>query len=330
MSGRATGSEMRARSFSAAGQDLRLFLIAGEHSGDALGGKLMAALNERRRGRIRYVGVGGEAMAAHGLVSQFAIDELAVMGPGAIARRLPRLLRRLRNTAAAAIVAEPDALVIIDSPEFTHRVARRVRRRRPEIPIIDYVAPSVWAWRPGRAGRMHGYIDHVLALLPFEPDAYRRLGGPPCSYVGHPLLERQAWIAALDAAPLARRLGLRADVPVVLLLPGSRTSEVARLMPPFSAALRPMITAPSVVLANLVLGERAFPELLQEDCTPDNLARALGALLEEGPQRAGQLAALAQIPARLQLPGGTPSGAASEIVLHYAEHGRGWPRPELS
>jgi lipid-A-disaccharide synthase len=415
MIGRAVGP-MRERAFSAKGQDLRLFMIAGEHSGDALGGKLMAALNERRRGRIRYVGVGGEAMAAHGLVSQFAIDELAVMGPGAILGRLPLLLRRLQTTAASAIIADPDALVIIDSPEFTHRVARRVRRRRPEIPIIDYVAPSVWAWRPGRAGKMHRYIDHVLALLPFEPDAYRRLGGPPCTYVGHPLIERLAWITALDTQPLARRLGLRAGLPVVVLLPGSRPSEVARLMQPFCAALRTlsqqgcafeiviplvptvrgmieerlkelprhahlivgeedkfrafklaraalaasgtvtlelalagtpmvvgykvgaltaaalrlMIATPSVVLANLVVGERVVPELLQENCTPDNLANALGELMQDGPQRAAQLAALAGVPARLSLPHGTPSAAASEIVLHYAERGRGWPRPELA
>jgi lipid-A-disaccharide synthase len=415
MIGQAAGP-MRERTFSAKGQDLRLFMIAGEHSGDALGGKLMAALNERRRGRIRYVGVGGEAMAAHGLVSQFAIDELAVMGPGAILRRLPLLLRRLQTTAASALIADPDALVIIDSPEFTHRIARRVRRRRPEIPIIDYVAPSVWAWRPGRAGKMHRYIDHVLALLPFEPDAYRRLGGPPCTYVGHPLIERLAWITALDTEPLARRLGLHAGLPVVVLLPGSRPSEVGRLMQPFcealrtlssqgsafefvipavpavrgmieerlkelprqphvivgeedkfrafklaraalaasgtvtlelalagtpmvvgykvgaltAAALRLMIAAPSVVLANLVVGERVVPELLQEDCTADKLANALGELMHDGPRRAGQLTALAGVPARLRLAHGTPSAQASEIVLHYAEHGRGWPRPELA
>src|SRR5262249_9431314 len=233
----AQGRSARVRAFAAEGQDLRLFLVAGEHSGDALGAKLIAALNERRRGRIRYVGVGGEAMAANGLISQSAIEDVAVMGRGAILGRLPVILRRIHSTAAAVVAADPDALVIIDSPEFTHRIARRVRRRRPEIPIIDYVSPSVWAWRSGRARRMQAYIDHVLALLPFEVDALRRLGGPPCTYVGHPLIERLAWIGALDAAPQARRLALAADAPVLVVLPGSRASEVERLAEPFGEAL---------------------------------------------------------------------------------------------
>src|SRR6185436_10963133 len=134
--------------------------------------------------------------------------EVAVMGVGAILARLPTLLARVYGTAAAAVAAEPDALVIIDSPEFTHPIAKRVRRRSPEIPIIDYVSPSVWAWRPGRARKMRGYVDHVLALLPFEPDAHARLGGPPCTYVGHPLIERADWLNNLDTEPLRQRLGL--------------------------------------------------------------------------------------------------------------------------
>src|SRR5262245_22011353 len=137
-----SGEEVRQTTYSADGRDLRLFLVAGEHSGDALGAKLMAALNEARRGPIRYGGAGGAHMAKHGLVSQFSIEDVAVMGPGAILSRLPRILARIHATTAAALVAEPDALVIIDSPEFTHPIARRVRRRNPEIPIIDYVSPS--------------------------------------------------------------------------------------------------------------------------------------------------------------------------------------------
>jgi len=403
------------RSYSAEGQDLRLFVIAGEPSGDALGAKLMAALNERRRGRVRYVGVGGAQMAQQGLVSQFPMEEVAVMGLGAIVARLPTLVGHVYRTAAAAVAAEPDALVIIDSPEFTHPIARRVRRRRPEIPIIDYVSPSVWAWRSGRARAMRNYVDHVLALLPFEPEAHHRLGGPPCTYVGHPLIERLSWIAGLDTEPLARRLALPSDTSLLLVLPGSRPSEVARLMQPFgealtrliergrkfevvipvmtsvrglieqhlpawpkqpvllsgeedkfrafklaraalassgtvtlelaltgtpmvvayklgaltAAAVRPLIAAPSAVLANLVLDERAFPELIQEYCTPVNLASALAPILDEGPARQRQLAALARIPARLRLPSGTPSDAAADVVLHYAEVGRGWPHPDL-
>jgi lipid-A-disaccharide synthase len=352
-------------------------------------------------------------MAQEGLVSQFPMEEVAVMGPAAIARRLPVILRRIYGTAAAAVAADPDALVIIDSPEFTHPIARRVRRRRPEIPIIDYVSPSVWAWRPGRAARMRRYVDHVLALLPFEPDAHQRLGGPPCTYVGHPLVERLSWIESLDPAPLAARLGLSPGTPLIVVLPGSRSSEVRHLMEPFGQALklligqgrkfdvampvvdsvrglieehlprwpkqplllsgeedkfrafklaraalaasgtvtlelavagtpmvvaykvdrvahpvlRLLIKAPTAVLPNLVLGERAFPELLQGDCTAPKLAGALAALLDDGPARDRQRAALARVPERLLLPEGTPSDAAAGVVLWYAENGRGWPHP---
>ena len=131
-------------------------------------------------------------MAAAGLESLFPIEELPIIGLASIPRRLAMILRRIRQTAAAIIAARPDVLVIIDSPDFTHRVARRVRAAAPSIPIVDYVSPSVWAWRPGRARKMRAYVDHVLAILPFEPDVHRRLGGPPCTYVGHPLAEEVA------------------------------------------------------------------------------------------------------------------------------------------
>jgi lipid-A-disaccharide synthase len=390
-------------------RDLRLFLVAGEHSGDALGAKLMSVLNARHRGgRIRYLGVGGPLMEQQGLVSQFPMEDVAVMGIGGILARLPTILRRIQSTAASVVAAEPSALVIIDSPEFTHPIARRVRRRAPHVPIIDYVSPSVWAWRPGRARRMRAYIDHVLGLLPFEPAAHERLGGPPCSYVGHPLIERLDWLGALDTGPLARRLGLAGDTPLLVVLPGSRTSEVKRLIGPFgeavaqlaaggrrlevvmpvlesvrglieehlqawprrpvliegeedkfrafklaraalaasgtvtlelavagtpmavaykvdaimAPALRRMIKSPSIVLANLVLGDNAFPEFLQEDCTGSALAGALAPLIDGGPERDAQLAALVQIPGRLRLPQRTPSEAAADIVLRYADRGR--------
>jgi lipid-A-disaccharide synthase len=230
-------SDVQARIVGVEGRDLRLFVVAGEHSGDALGGKLMAGLNAMRPGQVRYLGAGGPLMMAQGLVSQFPLEEVAVMGPGAILARLPTILRHIRATAKAAVTAEPDAVVIIDSPEFTHPIAKRVRRLKPSIPIIDYVSPSVWAWRPGRARRMRPYIDHVLALWPFEPEAHRRLGGPACSFVGHPLIERHPWMSGLDPAPLAQRLGLAGSTPVLVVLPGSRSTEVSRLMQPFGDTL---------------------------------------------------------------------------------------------
>ena len=216
---------------------LKIFVVAGEHSGDALGAKLIAALKAAHAGPIQFSGVGGEEMAHEGFVSLFPIEDVAVMGPMSILPRLPRIVRRVYQTVDAALAAAPDAVVIIDSPEFTHPIAKRIRKRAPHIPIIDYVSPSVWAWRPGRAKRMRRYIDHVLALLPFEPDAHARLGGPPCTYVGHPLIEKLDEIQNADAAALALRLGLVPDAPVVLVLPGSRTSEVERLIDVFGEAV---------------------------------------------------------------------------------------------
>jgi lipid-A-disaccharide synthase len=210
-----------------------IFLIATEASGDRLGANLMKVLRQHLGDAVRFKGVGGESMAREGLVSLFPIEELSIIGVSAVVKQLPKILRLIRSTANAVTEASPDILVIIDSPDFTHRVARRVRARDPSIPIIDYVAPSVWAWRPGRASAMRSYVDHVLALLPFEPDEYRRLGGPPCSYVGHPLTE-QIGVLRPGVEEQNRR---RQAPPVMLVLPGSRRSEIRHHMPVFGEAL---------------------------------------------------------------------------------------------
>jgi lipid-A-disaccharide synthase len=312
-------------------------------------------------------------------------------------------LRRIRETADAIIATRPDVLVLIDSPEFTHRVAKRVRRAVPSIPILDYVSPSVWAWRSGRARVMRGYIDEVLAILPFEPAAHAKLGGPPCVYVGHPLAERLAELRP-KAEEMERR---RSDPPLVLLLPGSRSGEVRRMIDAFGAAIAnvakrfgqldvvlptvpylatlvhgavanwPMtprivvdseekwaafrgaraalaasgtvtlelalagvptvgayrMTAiegfiarrlgvaanlPSVILANLVLGENAVPQFLQEQCTPDRLADALLPLLSDTPQRRSQVEAFARLDAIMEVGGEAPSAKAAKIVLDFA------------
>ena len=209
---------------------VRIFLVAGEHSGDALGAKLMPALQRQHLGPIAFSGVGGEEMSRAGLISVFPIEDVAVMGPVHILPALPRLVRRVYQTVDAALAFAPDCVVIIDSPEFTHPIAKRIRKRAPHIPIIDYVSPSVWAWRPGRARKMRAYVDEILGLLPFEPAAHVRLGGPHCTYVGHPLIERLDEISAADRDGLSQRLGLAPSVPVLLVLPGSRRSEVERLI----------------------------------------------------------------------------------------------------
>ncbi|HEX4768962.1 MAG TPA: lipid-A-disaccharide synthase [Lichenihabitans sp.] len=208
----------------------RIFIVAGEHSGDHLGAGLMRALRDRLPD-VAFEGVGGNEMSRAGLRPLFPMREIAIMGFVPVIRALPRILRRIADTAEAAVRSRPDVMIIIDSPDFTHRVARRVRRRAPAIPIVDYVSPTVWAWRPGRAAAMRAYVDHLLALLPFEPAAHRRLGGPPCTYVGHPLIERLAELRPNPEEAEARRR------PSLLVLPGSRGSEIRRLSAVFGETI---------------------------------------------------------------------------------------------
>ncbi len=369
-------------------------LVAGEASGDELGALLMRALRAARPD-VSFEGVGGDAMAREGLVSLFPLSDIAVMGLVQPLRRLPQLYARIVRAAAAVIDAEPDCLVIIDAPDFTHRVARRVRRARPDIPIIDYVSPTVWAWRPGRARAMRPYVDHLLALLPFEPQAHERLGGPPCTYVGHPLVEYLA-----DLTPDASEQAARdARPPLLLVLPGSRAAEVAHLMAvfgkalaivsrlcgpldvvlpvvphveaeiraqlrswplqprlvgqdekfaafrraraalvasgaatlelalagvpmavaykvsPIEALLKFLVTVDSIVLPNLVLGERFVPEFLQEAATPHALAETLAPLIEGGAAREAQRRGFAHVRERILSAGPRPSERAAALVL---------------
>ena len=217
----------------ASGVARKIFLIATEESGDRLGASLMKVLRQRLGDAVQFEGVGGRSMAREGLESLFPIEQLSIIGLSAVVKQLPTILRLIRQTTAAVVAASPDVLVIIDSPDFTLRVARRVRARDPSIPVVEYVSPSVWAWRSGRARAMRAYVDHVLALLPFEPEAYRRLNGPPCSYVGHPLTE-QIGVLRPNTEEQKRR---DEKPPVLLVLPGSRRSEIRRHMAVFGEAL---------------------------------------------------------------------------------------------
>lgn len=209
-----------------------IFLIAGEPSGDALGARLMAALKRLAGERVRFAGVGGPLMQAEGLSSLFPISDLAVFGVAEVVPRIPKILRRVRQTAAAVRGLAPDAVVSIDSPDFCTRVWRRVRGRG--IPLIHYVAPTVWAWRPGRARKLAALLDHLLVLLPFEPAAFER-AGLSCSFVGHPVTEGGA--GGGDGAAFRARHGIDGAAPLVSVLPGSRTGEIGRLLPPFADAV---------------------------------------------------------------------------------------------
>jgi lipid-A-disaccharide synthase len=382
----------------------KIFLIATEESGDRLGAHLMKVLRQRLGDAVSFEGVGGLAMAKEGLKSLFPIEELSIIGFSAVIKQLPKVLRLIRQTVAAAVLAKPDILIIIDSPDFTHRVARRVRSRDPSIPIVDYVSPSVWAWRPGRARAMRAYVDHVLALLPFEPEEYRRLHGPACSYVGHPLTE-QLGLLRPNAKEQERRNG---TPPVLLVLPGSRRGEIRHHLAVFGEALDllqaqgrelelilptmphllelvregvsswkvvpkivvgesekraafriataalaksgtvtlelalaqiPMVTAyrtgaleasilrraltvTSVILANLVIGENVVPEFLQENCTAEKLAIALGEVLTDSPMRRRQVEAFARIDGIMSTGNQPPSVRAADIVLGMLRRSR--------
>jgi lipid-A-disaccharide synthase len=211
-----------------------IFMIAGEPSGDALGGALIAALRERTGNRIRIAGIGGEHMAQQGLSSLVPLSDLAVAGVTEVLPRAPLILRRVRQTARAIREMRPDAVVTIDSSGFSWRIAQRLRRHGERLPLIHYVAPMVWAWRPGRARRMARWYDHLLALLPFEPPYFEQVG-LDCTYVGHPVIESGAERG--DAARFRATHAIAAEELVLAVLPGSRGGEVRRLLPIFGAAL---------------------------------------------------------------------------------------------
>lgn len=374
-----------------------VFLIAAEESGDRLAAGLIQALRARLGANIGFVGIGGRHMADEGVTSLFPIDELSIIGLVAVAQKLPMILSRIREATDAVIAAKPDVLVIVDSPDFTHRVARRVRARDPSIRIVNYVSPTVWVWRSGRARKMRAYVDRLLSVLPFETDIHRKLGGPPCTYVGHPLMENLDGLRP-NVVELERRVAMP---PVLLLLPGSRGSEINRNMTVFGETLRlltsqgvsfdpvlptvphlldrvrlaaatwpvqpkivvtdedkraafrtaraalaksgtvtlelalanvPMIAVyrvtpieafiarrviqtTSIILPNIILGDNAIPEFLQDDFTPEKLAPALRDVLADTPTRQRQLDAFARLDGIMSTGGKKPSERAAEVVI---------------
>lgn len=377
-------------------------LVCGEPSGDQLGAELMAGLKALAGDSVKIVGVGGAAMSAQGLKSLFPLDDTAVMGLREVVPRIPAILRRVREASDYAILTRPDAVVLIDSPDFTHRIAQRLKRMDKSVRTVNYVAPQVWASRPYRANRMARYFDLVLALLPFEAPFFEA-HGLHAAFVGHPVIERVKRMTGGDA--LRARLGIGADAKLLAVLPGSRMNEVRLLMDPFhdavarvarevpglvcvlptvphvAAAVRerakdwpvplhileseddkfaafdaadaalaasgtvttelalsgtPMvvayrlgwltytlarrfITAKFATLGNVILDRAAVPEFLQDDCTGENLARALVPLLADTTERRKQIEDLGVVGKELGVGGEEPSLRAARALLEFVK-----------
>jgi len=230
---------------------LKIAVITGEESGDLLAADIITALQRRLKADIQLIGVGGAHLSAMGLDSFFNREDIALMGVAEVLKKLPRLLCHIFRLSRYFAIERPDFLLIVDSPDFTHRVARRLRKLAPSIPIIQYVAPSVWAWRPQRAKAMRSFIDLLLVILPFEPQILAKLGGPKAVYVGHRLLsypplqkaytaqkERQKkYSPSISDSGKAALKKSEARKKTLLLLPGSRLSEIRHLMPVFGEAV---------------------------------------------------------------------------------------------
>jgi len=220
---------------SAREKPINLMIVCGEPSGDALGAQLMARVRELAGDRVRFTGVGGLAMAREGFKSLYPLDTTAVMGLREVVPAIPAILRHVKQAVDFAVATKPDAVVVIDSPDFTHRVARAIKKRDPSIHTVDYVAPQVWASRAYRAKAMAHYFDLVLALFPFEVPFFEKYG-LKAAFVGHPVIERAAKVTGGEA--LRDRLGVGADAPTLALLPGSRTSEIRFILPEFRETVK--------------------------------------------------------------------------------------------
>ena len=213
---------------------MKIFIIAGEDSGDKLGAAVIDGLRDVLNAPPNFVGIGGIGMTSRGLQSIFPMSELSVMGFTQIASQYNKLRKRLNQTVSAILDEQPDILLTIDAPEFCFRVAKKIKFLNKKIPIVHYVAPSVWAWRPNRAKIISNYIDHVLALFPFEPPYFHSVG-LSCDFVGHPIVSEVT--ARKDNINRFKNKFSLGDQPQILCLPGSRKSEIDKIMPTFGRTL---------------------------------------------------------------------------------------------
>lgn len=377
-------------------------MIAGEPSGDILGGRLMSALHHANGEEIEFAGVGGDMMQREGLKSLFPMMELSVMGVVEILPRLLHFFRRMRETANAIREFSPDVIVTIDAPAFCFGVLKRLRTR--DCPRIHYVAPTVWAWRPWRVGKFARVFDHLMTLLPFEAPYFEK-AGLRTSFVGHPVLESAH---DADGERFRKSHGITDGGQILCVLPGSRLGEISRHLEPFGEAvallqkrfpaLRVVIPTlpvhlstigkgvadwpgavlvingedekydamaaadvalaasgtvalelaltrtPSVIayrlnpltyaivvrmvkirfvsLVNLLIDREAQPELIQNFCTGEKLAEAIGNLMVNSEIRDAQCQAAEKAIAMLSVEGTPPSQRAAEVVLNVVRENR--------
>lgn len=374
---------------------LKIFILAGEASGDALAAKLMKGIKVKAL-NAEFHGVGGPLMMAEGLVSLFPMEELSVMGVFEVLPKLPKLLKRINETAAEVKQLRPDVFITVDAPDFSFRVAKKLEGTN--YLKVHYVAPSVWAWRPGRAKKIAALYDHLLTLLPFEPPYFEK-EGLPASFVGHSVIE--TWADKGDGAAFRTRHAISPDDRLLMLLPGSRRSEVTRHLPVFETAIAslraeigdfrmiipvigrsgdlvretvkkwawsPLIIdgeaekfdamaaadvalaasgtvalelalarLPTVIaykmnaltamiarrfvklehvnLVNILLKREVVPEYILENCTADNLSRAVAELFRSEEKRQQQIVSYDQAMVLLGLGGAAPGARAAEIIL---------------
>lgn len=216
----------------------KIFLSAGEPSGDFLGSQLMKALKHELGNSVRFLGLGGQLMEAEGLRSLFPIEELSIMGLAEIIPHIWRIRKRIHQTVASIMKSRPDIVVTIDSPGFNFRVGRVLKKRDQSIPLVHYIAPSVWAWRAKRARKVAKFLDHLLAVLPFEPPYFLK-EGLSTQFVGHPVVE--LGIKKLKDPLFRKRHDIPSKAPIITLLPGSRRGEVSRLLPIFQQTTQQLL-----------------------------------------------------------------------------------------
>lgn len=209
---------------------IKVFIIAGESSGDNLGAALMRAM-KAKNSDIEFIGVGGDAMQKEGLKTIFPMQELSVMGIAEVLPKLFKILARIRQTIDAILQEKPNVVVTIDSPDFCFRVVKKLKSKTKAIPCVHYVAPSVWAWRPNRAKKVAQFLDCILTLLPFEPP-YFEAHHLRAVFVGHPIVEKSS--ARGDGNRFRKKYALKDSAPIFCMLPGSRMSELSRLLGKFS------------------------------------------------------------------------------------------------